>query len=82
MKALHRPDLYGWAGFDAARNVDFNGVLWVRPEGNVLIDPMPMIPHDRAHLAQLGGAAWIVITNSDHTREAQALAAKVQRAGV
>ena len=36
-----------------------------------------MIPHDRAHLAQLGGAAWIVITNSDHTREAQALAAEL-----
>lgn len=74
MKALHRPDLYSWAGFDTARNVDFNGVLWVRPEGNVLIDPMPMSDHDRAHLHQLGGAAWIVITNSDHTREAAALA--------
>ena len=74
MKSLHQPDLYGWAGFDAARNVDFNGVLWVRPQGNVLIDPMPLSDHDSAHLTSLGGAAWIVITNSDHTRGAQALA--------
>ena len=74
MKQLHRPDLFGWAGYDTARDVDFNGVAWVRPGGNVLIDPMPMSEHHLAHLDRLGGAAWIVITNSDHTREAQALA--------
>lgn len=75
MKRLHRPDLFSWSVFDAPRNVDFNGLCWVRPEGNVLVDPMPMSEHDRAHLGGLGGAAWIVVTNSDHTREAEALAA-------
>ncbi len=74
MKRLHRADLYAWSVFDEARDVDFNGVLWARPEGNVLVDPLPMTPHDRAHLASLGGAAWIVVTNSDHVRAAQALA--------
>jgi hypothetical protein len=68
MKALHRADLFGWSIFDAARNVDFHGLLWVRPEGNVLVDPMPLSAHDRAHLEELGGAAWIVVTNSDHLR--------------
>jgi glyoxylase-like metal-dependent hydrolase (beta-lactamase superfamily II) len=74
MKTLHRPDLYAWSTFDEARNVDFHGVCWTRPEGNVLVDPLPLSPHDRAHLAELGGAAWIVITNSDHTRAAQEIA--------
>jgi glyoxylase-like metal-dependent hydrolase (beta-lactamase superfamily II) len=74
MKRLHRADLYGWSTFDEARDIDFNATLWVRPEGNVLVDPLPMTPHDRAHLAGLGGAAWIVVTNSDHTRVAAELA--------
>ena len=64
MKRLHRPDLYGWSRFDEDRNIDFHSVLWVRPEGNVLIDPLPLSVHDRAHLESLGSASIIVITNS------------------
>lgn len=75
MKRLHRSDLFAWSVFDESRNVDFNGTCWVRPSGgNVLIDPMPMSMHDRQHLSQLGGCATIVVTNSDHTREAAKLA--------
>jgi hypothetical protein len=74
MKSLHRADLFSWSVFDAARDVDFHGFCWARPEGNVLIDPLPMSRHDRAHLERLGGAAWIVITNSDHTRAANEIA--------
>lgn len=76
MKSLHRADLFAWSSFDEARNVDFNGTLWVREGGNVLIDPMPLSAHDRAHLDALGGAALIVVTNSDHLRAAVALAAE------
>jgi len=75
MKSLHRPDLYAWSVFDADRNVDFHGVCWTRPDGNVLVDPLPLSPHDEAHLRALGGAAWIVVTNSDHTRAALDIAA-------
>lgn len=75
MKRLHRSDLYGWSRFDDSRNIDFNSVLWVRDDGNVVVDPLPMSDHDRAHLDALGGAAFIVITNSDHVRDAAALAA-------
>lgn len=74
MKALHRPDLWAWSQFDEARNVDFNSYLWKTDAGNVIVDPMPMTPHDRAHLTELGGARWIVITNSDHIRDSVALA--------
>ena len=76
MKRLHRDDLFGWSVFDESRNIDFHGVAWVRPGGNVLVDPVPMSAHDETHLRELGGAAAIVITNSDHTRDAVGLAEK------
>jgi hypothetical protein len=74
MKALHRDDLWCWSTFDAERNVDFHSLAWIRADGNVLFDPLPMSAHDRRHLESLGGAAWIVITNSDHVRATEALA--------
>ena len=78
MKLLHRKDLHCWSRFDEERNVDFNSVLWVRPGGNVLIDPLPLSPHDEAQLQSLGGAQWVVITNSDHVRDSRAIAEKIQ----
>lgn len=74
VKRLHRKDLFGWSRFDEARNIDFHSVLWVRDGGNVAVDPLPLSAHDRKHLAELGGVATIVITNSDHTRAAAELA--------
>ncbi len=56
--------------FDEEKQFDFNGHLWVRTEGNVLIDPVPMGPGDRDQLEALGGAKLIVLTNRDHDREA------------
>ncbi len=76
MKSLYRSDLYTWSSFDPERNIDFNSIAWIRPEGNVLIDPVPLSEHDLNHLQALGGAAWIVITNSDHVRDTQSLAQK------
>jgi len=75
MKALHRPELFSWSVFDERLNLDFNGYAWVRAGGNVLVDPVAMSEHDRAHLASLGGAAWIVVTNSDHVRATREVAA-------
>jgi hypothetical protein len=74
MKRLHRPDLFTWSCFDESRDVDFNSVAWIRPGGNVLIDPLPLSDHDRAHLQRLGGAALVIVTNGDHTRAAEAIA--------
>jgi hypothetical protein len=76
MKILHRPDLFMWSRFDEARNIDFNSLLWVRAGGNVIFDPLPLSEHDGRHLDELGGAALIVITNSDHVRDAAAVAAR------
>ena len=44
--------------------------MFVNPTGNVLIDPLPLNEHDENHLDSLGGAAHIIITNSDHVRDA------------
>ena len=74
VKRLHRSDLYGWSTFAPHVDIDFNSIVWVRPEGNVVIDPLPMSDHDAAHLLKLGGVAHIVLTNSRHVRDSAALA--------
>jgi hypothetical protein len=74
MKQLHRKDLFGWSEFNNERNLDFHSVLWVREEGNVLIDPLSMSEHDHRHLQRLGGVNFIVITNSGHCRDAEYIA--------
>ncbi len=74
MKRLHRPNLFSWSVFNEDRNIDFHSAVCVRPEGNVVIDPLPQSDHDEAHLRELGGVAWIVITNSDHVRDSIRLA--------
>ena len=62
MRQLHREDLWSWSAFDTDRDIDFNSFAWIRPDGNVLVDPIPLIPHDREQLEGLGGASLIVIT--------------------
>ncbi len=71
MKQLHRNDLFGWSEFNQERNLDFHSVCWVRDQGNVLIDPLALSEHDQLHLEKLGGVSIIVITNSDHCRDAE-----------
>jgi glyoxylase-like metal-dependent hydrolase (beta-lactamase superfamily II) len=76
MKRLHRPDLFTWSVYEPEQQVDFNGVLWKRDGGNVLVDPPALAPHDEKHLSELGGAGWIVITNSMHVRGAREIASR------
>jgi hypothetical protein len=73
MKQLHRKNLFGWSVFDEQRNIDFHSVLWVREQGNIAIDPLPLSAHDQAHINSLGGVSIIIITNSDHIRDAQTI---------
>jgi|TARA_Y100000310_G_scaffold336490_1_gene421164 hypothetical protein len=73
MKKLHKQNLYCWSEFDEDRNIDFHSYLWVRDDGNVVIDPLPLTEHDAAHLHSLGKVTHIIITNSDHIRDAEQL---------
>ena len=70
MKKVMFDDMYCWSVFNDVRQIDFNGHLWVRESGNVLIDPVPMSDGDLEQFDALGGAKWIVVTNRDHEREA------------
>lgn len=76
MKQLHRKDLFGWSEFNQERNLDFHSILWVREQGNILIDPLTLSEHDQMNLQALGGASIIVISNSDHCRDAENIAAQ------
>lgn len=76
MKLLHKNNLYCWSHFDEDRNIDFHSYLWIRNEGNVVFDPLPLTSHDEKHLQSLGSVSYIIITNSDHIRNAEVLAEK------
>ncbi|HIA46412.1 MAG TPA: MBL fold metallo-hydrolase, partial [Candidatus Hydrogenedentes bacterium] len=73
MKSLHLPNLFTWTDFNEERNIDFNSVLICLDGDNIVIDPLPLGEHDLSHLKQLGGIDWIVLTNSDHIRDAAEL---------
>jgi len=75
MKQLHRHDLFTWSVYNEPLRLDFNSFLWTRSDGNLLVDPLPITASDLKHLEELGGAAFIIITNSDHVRGAGELAA-------
>ncbi len=74
MKSLHKNNFYCWSDFDEDRNIDFHSYLWVREAGNIAFDPLPLSIHDRNHLDSLGTLSAIVISNSDHIRDAEKLA--------
>lgn len=74
MKRLHRKDLYCWSVFSEENNIDFHSLLWVRDSGNILVDPLPLSLHDETRLNELGSVALIIVTNSDHVRDAVRIA--------
>ena len=74
MKLLHKKNLFCWSQFDDDRNIDFHSYLWVRREGNVVFDPLPLTVHDEKHLNSLGKVSHIIISNSDHIRDSEKLA--------
>jgi len=74
MKSLHKDNLFCWSQFDEDRNIDFHSYLWVRDQGNVAFDPLPLSNHDKNHLKTFGDVSHIIISNSDHIRNANELA--------
>ena len=68
MKSTALDGLFTWSVYQPDRCIDFNGFFWTRPNGNVLIDPMPLDAGGLAFVRERGGARWIVLTNADHWR--------------
>ena len=75
MKKLHQDNLYCWSSFDESRNIDFHSFLWLRKDGNIAFDPQVLSAHDAKHLESLGGVKTIIVSNSDHIRDAENLSA-------
>ncbi|HKQ97881.1 MAG TPA: MBL fold metallo-hydrolase [Candidatus Polarisedimenticolia bacterium] len=74
MKPTILEGLHLWSVFQPDRGIDFNGFFWVRGDGaNVLIDPLPVDETKSAFIRAKGGVRWILITNADHWRAADAL---------
>jgi hypothetical protein len=78
MKRMPRTDLFSWSAFQTHLDIDFHSYAWIRPGGNVVIDPLPLSEHDIKHLQTLGGVQHVIVTNSGHARAARELAAQFE----
>lgn len=74
MQPLAIPNVFQWSVWQPDRNVFFNSYFIARPQGNVIVDPLPASDEDLAAIKEKGGAALIVITNRDHERKAREFA--------
>lgn len=68
MKATAIDDLFLWSRYQPDRHIDFNGFLWRRPAGALLVDPLPMTDHESEFARARGPVRWILLTNADHWR--------------
>ncbi|QDU65583.1 MBL fold metallo-hydrolase [Engelhardtia mirabilis] len=74
MKSTVLPDLYYSGVYQPDRRIDFNGFLWARSGGGVLIDPMSLDESQLAFAQGTGSIDWILLTGFDHLRAAPELA--------
>src|ERR1700692_284831 len=63
-----------WSAWQPAPNVFFNSCFVEAEGGNLIVDPLPLSEADAPQIEARGGAAWVVITNRDHERDAKAVA--------
>ncbi|HEY5094254.1 MAG TPA: cupin domain-containing protein [Candidatus Eremiobacteraceae bacterium] len=70
------PGVFMWSVWQPARRVFFNSYFLTIPGGNVVVDPLALLPEQSAELAERGGAAWVIVTNRDHERMAREVAAQ------
>ncbi|HEV3155885.1 MAG TPA: cupin domain-containing protein [Candidatus Baltobacteraceae bacterium] len=66
--------VFVWSAWQPDRNLFFNAHFIETSDGNCIVDPLPLNERDAADIAERGGAAWVIITNRDHQRDAQHVA--------
>jgi glyoxylase-like metal-dependent hydrolase (beta-lactamase superfamily II) len=76
MKDTAIDGLHFWSEYQPDRRIDFHGWIWRRAEGNLAFDPLPLDEADVRWLENAGGLRWIVLTNADHVRASESLAAR------
>ncbi len=73
MQELAMSNVHMWSRWQPDRKMHFNSYLFVLPDGNVAIDPVPLDADDGERISALGGISEVVLTNRDHVRDAAAL---------
>jgi uncharacterized cupin superfamily protein len=76
MQPICIPGVFMWSIWQPARHVFFNSYFLELAGGNVLVDPLALLPEQAEEIGQRGGAAWVIITNRDHERMAREVAAQ------
>lgn len=63
-----------WSRWQPERNMPFNSYFIETSGGNLIVDPLALEVADAERIAAAGGAAWVIVTNRDHERDARAVA--------
>lgn len=66
------PGIQQWSFFSEDKQIDFNGLLLTLNDHRIMIDPPPIDNSTRLALLKGPSLDYIVLTNRDHLREAEA----------
>ncbi len=66
------PGIQQWSFFSQEKQLDFNGLLLTINDHCILVDPPSMEAADRTAILQGHPVDYILLTNRDHVREAEA----------
>ncbi len=66
------PGIQQWSCFSQDKQLDFNGLLLTVNDHCILVDPPPMEAADRVLVLNAPSVDYILLTNRDHVREAEA----------
>ena len=64
--------IWQWSWFSEEKQLDFNGFFLMVGDHKVIVDPPPLTAEARAFIHQNGPIDYIIVTNRDHAREAEA----------
>jgi len=66
------PGIQQWSVFSQEKQLDFNGLLLTINDHRILVDPPPLDVADRTIILKGPSVDYILLTNRDHLREAEA----------
>ena len=66
------PGIWQWSWFSKEKQLNFNGLFLTVGEHRILVDPPPLTAEATTVIRRQGQLDYIIVTNRDHVREAQA----------
>jgi glyoxylase-like metal-dependent hydrolase (beta-lactamase superfamily II) len=66
------PGIWQWSWFSEEKQLNFNGLFLTVGEHRILVDPPPLTAEATTVIRRQGLLDYIIVTNRDHAREAQA----------